>query len=89
MLAAKERHTNGDVALFDAISGKFCNVFEQEAERIFVADVSGDWREELVVMTKDKIFVYWNDEPLKQQRNRLWDKQHYRRLKANYNYYSP
>lgn len=89
-LAAKERHTSGNVALFDAISGKFYKVFEQEAERIFVADVSGDPREELIVMTKDEIFVYWNDKPLKKkQQSRLWDKQHYRRSKTNHNYYSP
>jgi hypothetical protein len=43
LAAAKERHTSGDIAIFDPISGKFLYHFEESADRLYVADVIGDW----------------------------------------------
>jgi hypothetical protein len=60
------------------------------ADRLYVADVTGDWREEIIVLAGNELHVYSNptenprpDEP------RLWDDRNYRRLKHCHNYYSP
>jgi hypothetical protein len=46
--AAKERLTAGNVANFDPLTGAF-PLRLNEAPRLYVADVPGDWREEFVV----------------------------------------
>jgi len=88
--AAKERHTSGDVAIFDPLKGTFVTTFEEKADRLYVADVSGDWREEIVVLAGNETHVYHtpaaNPNP---DRPRLWEQQQYRRSKMTYNYYSP
>ncbi len=55
LAAAKERHTSGDVAIFDPVSGKFLHRFREKADRLYVADVSGDWREELIVLNGNQL----------------------------------
>jgi hypothetical protein len=88
-LAAKERHKVGDVAIIDAMTGQFIKRFPEKAERLYVADVSGDWREELLVLTENEIHIYFNQQDPKTAQKRLWDRPHYRRAKMTYNYYSP
>jgi hypothetical protein len=89
-LAAKERHEEGDVDVFNPMTGKFIERFTERAARLYVADVSGDWREELVVVNGSEVHVYWNPKPnLNPNRPRLWTQNHYRRSKMNWNYYSP
>ena len=90
LAAAKERHRSGDVGIFEPISGKFVARFKDQADRIYVADVSGDWREEVIVVSGKEIHIYEN--PAKNPRPRqprLWRQQHYRRAKMSWNYYSP
>lgn len=90
LAAAKERHTQGDVCLFDPMTGEFVERLEEEAWRLYVADVSGDWREELIVLTEDEIHVYHNEAPdPAPDHERLWTRNYYRRAKLNWNYYSP
>ena len=90
LAAAKERHTSGDVAIFDPITGRFLARFPERADRLYVADVSGDWREELVVVSGPEIRIYHNPAPNPDpDRPRLWAQQHYRRSKMTWNYYSP
>ena len=90
LAAAKERHTEGDVAIFNPVSGKFVARFEDEAGRLYVADVSGDWREELIVLNKNELRIYHNEaENPRPDHPRLWDQPHYRRSKMTWNYYSP
>jgi len=90
LLAAKERHEEGDVAVFDPMTGKFLERFPEQAARLYVADVSGDWREELVVVNDSEVHVYWNPKPNPNpNRPRLWAQDLYRRGKMNWNYYSP
>jgi hypothetical protein len=90
LAAAKERHKSGDVAIFDPISGKFLQHFKETADRLYVADVSGDWREEIIVLCGNEIHIYHNAKPNPNpNRKRLWAKNHYRRSKMNWNYYSP
>ena len=90
LAAAKERHKSGDVAIFDPITGKFLHRFKEKADRLYVADVSGDWREEMIVVSGNEIHVYHNaaSNP-NPNRQRLWDENYYRRSKMTWNYYSP
>jgi hypothetical protein len=90
LACAKERHESGDVCLFEPLTGKFVQVFAEYADRLYVADVTGDWREEIIVQNKNQLHVYHNsavnprpDQP------RKWKNRNYRRLKQCHNYYSP
>ncbi len=90
LAAAKERHCNGDVCVFEPLTGKFVKRISEKAERLYVADVSGDWREEILVMTHDEIHIYHNEDPNPApNRPRLWERPDYRRSKMTWNYYSP
>lgn len=90
LAAAKERHTSGDVCVFDPMTGAFQARFDDTADRLFVADVSGDWREELVVLSGNELRVYHNGAPNpRPDQPRLWRKPHYLRSKMTWNYYSP
>jgi hypothetical protein len=90
LAAAKERHRSGDVAIFDPVSGKFLHRFRERADRIYVADVFGDWREELIVLNGNELHVYENNEANPNpNRPRLWNQNYYRRGKMTWNYYNP
>lgn len=90
LACAKERHTSGDVCIYEPLTGKFVRRFEEKADRLHVADVTGDWREEIIVLNGSELHVYANDEPNpRPNRKRLWTNRNYRRLKQCYNYYSP
>lgn len=90
LAAAKERHTEGDVAVYDPISGAFVQTYDDVAARLYVADVSGDWREELVVLNGNSLHVYHNEAPNpRPNQSRLWNQSHYRNSKRSHNYYSP
>ncbi|MDD3815909.1 MAG: hypothetical protein PHZ02_14840 [Desulfocapsaceae bacterium] len=87
---AKERHRSGDVCIFDPISGRFLLRLPEMADRLYVADVSGDWREEIIVWSGSELHVYSNPNPNPHPEiPRLWDSPHYRRSKITWNYYSP
>ncbi len=90
LACAKERHTTGDVCLFEPLTGKFILTLEEKADRLYVADVSGDWREEIIVLNGNELHIYENRAPNPQPgRKRLWTNRNYRRLKQCHNYYSP
>lgn len=89
-LAAKERHETGDVAVIDAMTGRFIARFPERADRLYVADVAGDWREELIVLAGNELHIYASTAPNPNpNRPRLWTNRVYRRMKAVWNYYSP
>ncbi len=89
LAVAKERHKSGDVAIFDPISGQFLYRFQEEADRLYVADVSGDWREELIVLNGNQLRIYSNPESNQNPNHpRLWTQNHYRRSKMTWNYYN-
>ena len=82
----------GNIAIIDAMTGHFVRWWEEQANRIHVADVSGDYREEIIVINTalGEIHIYWNDaENINPPRNRYWRLNYYKRQKENYNYYSP
>ncbi|MGD9494748.1 MAG: hypothetical protein AB7Y46_00430, partial [Armatimonadota bacterium] len=90
LAAAKERHTAGDVCVFDPMTGQFLVRIPEAASRLYVADVLGDWREELVVWNGRELRIYENTAPNpRPDHPRLWEQQHYRRSKITWNYYSP
>lgn len=90
LAAAKERHRRGDVAIFDPISGAFLHRLNAMADRIYVADVAGDWREELIVVDGDQLRIYRNGAANPNpDRPRLWSRPHYARSKMTWNYYNP
>jgi outer membrane protein assembly factor BamB len=90
LTAAKERHTAGEVAVFDPLTGKFLQRFREEADRLYVADVTGDWREELVVLNGNQLRIYENPAPNPNPNQpSLWSQNHYQRSKMTWNYYSP
>ena len=89
-IAAKERHLDGKIAVLNPLTGEFIKVWNEVASHLFVADVAGDAREEIVVFNNEtkEIRVYWNDEPGSGSTQRLWLQNRYKRAKDNYNYYS-
>lgn len=90
LATAKERHTRGDVCLFEPIGGRFVARFHEQADRLYVADVSGDWREEIIVANGNELHIYENPaENPRPHQPRLWQQQHYRRGKMTWDYYSP
>jgi hypothetical protein len=87
---AKERHKSGDVCIFDPITGKFLLHLPEQAARLYVADVTGDWREEIIVWNHRELHVYSNPQPNPRPGEpRLWTIPHYRRSRMTWNYYSP
>ena len=90
LACAKERHRNGDVCIFEPLTGKFVQRFKEAAFRLYVADVIGDWREEIIVRNRSELHIYQNPAPNpRPNEKRLWADRNYRRLKQCYNYYSP
>lgn len=90
LAAAKARHASGDVCVFDAVSGAFVHVIKTKADRLYVADVAGDWREEIVILAGNELHIHHNPAPNPQPNlPRLWHQQWYRRSKMTHNYYCP
>ena len=90
LACAKERHKSGDVCIFEPLTGKFVAHFKEKADRLYVADVTGDWREEVIVLNGSELHIYANSDPNpRPSEKRLWADRNYRRLKQCYNYYSP
>lgn len=90
LIVAKERHTSGDIGLFNPMTGMFVERFKTKADRLYVADVSGDWREEIVVLKGSRLLIYFNlTRNTNPGRDRLWRENAYLRGKMTWNYYSP
>ncbi|MHC4558296.1 MAG: FG-GAP-like repeat-containing protein [Planctomycetota bacterium] len=90
LACATERHQSGDICIFEPLTGRFVAHFKDKADRLYVADVTGDWREEIIVLNGSELHIYQNTESNpRPDRKRLWADRNYRRLKQCYNYYSP
>ena len=90
MIVAKERHESGDVALIEPMTGKFVKRIKSQADRLYVADVSGDWREEIIVLKGNTLMIYFNsDRNPNPGKDRLWLSSAYKRSKMTWNYYNP
>lgn len=90
LACAKERHTEGDVCIFDPMTGEFIERVDTTCMRLYVADVSGDWREEVLIINGPELLIFHNPEPnLNPGAPRLWERPHYLRNKMSSHYYSP
>jgi hypothetical protein len=90
LACAKERHTRGDVAIFQPLTGEFVQRFKATADRLYVADVKGDWREEIIILNGNELRIYENLAPNpRPNQPRLWEDRNYGRMKQYHNYYSP
>lgn len=90
LACATERHRSGDVCLFEPLTGRFVQHIPEKADRLYVADVFGDWREEIIVLNGNKLRIYANQEKNpRPNQEQLWENRNYRRLKQCHNYYSP
>ena len=90
LACAKERHTVGDTCLFEPLTGRFVLRIEESTDRLYVADVSGDWREEIIIQNGGALHIYSNPRSNPRPKQpRLWGDRNYRRLKQCHNYYSP
>lgn len=96
-IAAKARHVEGNIGVFDPVTGEPVwysprDVPATAAGLLYVADVTGDGREEVVIQDtrEGTIRVYRNPAPPADTAvPSKWDEPHYRRIKQNWNYYSP
>ena len=89
-LAVKGRHAASDAGILDPRTAKFLHVFDESASRIYVADLLGDWREELLAVSGDQLTIYQNTaENPNPDHPSLWNNPAYRRMKMTWNYYSP
>lgn len=89
-IVAKERHEAGDVGIFDALTGQLIAQFPAQTERLYIADVVDDWREEIIILEKDSLKIIQNaDLNPNPNQPKLWDQAHYQRQKMTWNYYSP
>ncbi|MFO7948683.1 MAG: hypothetical protein R6V19_17915 [Armatimonadota bacterium] len=90
LACAKERHTSGDVCIFNPMNGRFRLHIKEQADRLYVADLLGDWREEIVVWNSNELHIYENTMPNPAPDHpSLWDDHNYRRARQTWNYYSP
>ena len=87
LVVATERERNGNVGIFDPIGGKFLlHLKNQMADRLYVADVSGDWREEFIILNGNELHVYHNSaRNPNPNRRRFWIDAHYVRNKMTWN----
>ncbi|MBD3673543.1 MAG: hypothetical protein HUJ26_08450 [Planctomycetaceae bacterium] len=94
-LFVKERHLDGKAAIVDPLDGQFLKVFDVQATRTYSADISGDFREEVVIVEagdrgEARLKIFWNAADAEVPGlPSPWDDALYRRLKQNWNYYSP
>jgi hypothetical protein len=95
-IAAKARFVTGNVGVFNALTGAAIWHTTQLSPKtyasiIYVADISGDSREEVIVNdTTGTIRVYWNSAVNPNPPTaRKWTHPLYRRVKQNWNSYSP
>ena len=64
--------------------------FKEKADRLYIADVLGDWREEIIVLNGKELHIYSNNEQNPYPKHpSLWTKNYYRRSKMTWNYYNP
>jgi len=103
-IAGMARHTHlngipgGNVIILDAVSGEvFWSTFDHDpqtqAYMLYVADVTGDNREEIIICDVSnsdyRIKIYVNENSSKKFVTNKWRDPLYSQLKQSWNYYSP
>ncbi|HHS13511.1 MAG TPA: hypothetical protein ENN03_07045 [bacterium] len=99
-LGARARHGGSNIGVFNAMDGSALwhtagTGDVESALFLYVADVGGDSREEMIVCdaidggSSYEIRVFWNTDPYTDTQPNKWDDPLYHRLKQAWNYYSP
>jgi len=97
-IVGQSRHSAGNIGIFDAVTGDSVWTTMSrhpsiQSKIIYVADVAGDSREELISCdisgSNPKIKIFYNNKPNKYPEVSKWEDPLYKRLKQNWNYYSP
>ena len=102
-IAGIARHFKGNVGVFDAVKGSSvwhtgtdgdANYSSVRAQFIYMADIAGDPREEIIICDSTAsgpyIRIFWNTSPnTNKPKMNKWHDPLYTRLKQNWNYYSP
>ncbi len=102
-IAGKARFVDGHIGIFDVWKASYIYKIDTvwttihrrpniKTQMLYVADVEGDSREEMIVYdaTDGRIRIYANSKPNPNQpKPYKWDDPLYRRLKQNWNFYSP
>ena len=89
LIAFKERAVDGDAGVLnlEPAPPAFGFRLQRHAMLVYVADVAGDHREEIIVLERDRILVEYHDGEPRPLRPRLWLDPVYARRKQNWNYY--
>ncbi len=97
-IAGKARHIDGNVVILDAITGEVVwSTLNKDpdikASLLYVADVTGDSREELIVCdvsdNENRIKIFTNEDNNPSAGSDKWRDPLYARVKQSWNYYSP
>lgn len=97
-IAGQSRHDKNNVGIFNAVNGDtIWTTLDRDvsiqSDFIYVADVAGDSREELISCdissSNPVIKIFYNNQPNQYPEVSKWEDPLYKRLKQNWNYYSP
>lgn len=71
--------------IFNPLTGEIIKKLTDHADRVYVVDVSGDWREEVVIQSGSRLLIFSNeDKNPNPDLTRFWDNPVYERAKMNY-----
>lgn len=89
-LMLTERHTDGKIAIVDPLTGAFEEVFNVKAGKTYAADISGDWREEIIYTQLNDTGGILRNTAANPNPNAssLWTYDHYAKTRSTHNYYS-
>jgi len=94
-MAVRERHDGGvdgarDVGIIDPLTANFIISWDNEsAESQMCVDIKGDWREEMIVLRKDRLVIYQNNDVNPNPNHpSLWTDPYYVKSHQMYNYYN-
>ena len=81
----RTKNAKKSVCIFDPLTGDIVKELTQGAERVYVADVCGDWREEVIVLKETELLIFANhDKNPNRDLPRFWENSVYERAKTNY-----
>lgn len=81
----RTKNAKKTACIFDPLTGEVVKELTDGAERVFVADVCGDWREEAIILTNNKLLIFSNNQNNpNRDLPRFWENPVYERAKTNY-----
>lgn len=88
-MLVRERHKeNPDVGIIDPLTASFLTIFGTDTKHCLAADITGDWREEVISLRRGEIVIYTNtDSNPNPEHPSLWSDSYYNKSHQNHNYY--